>query len=174
LIKTNEDSKKNQECFLLKLAAPQDTKETLQWLMESSHRSYEEFNLAFEQITRILAGECEMSDGVKKLVDDLKNLPCSVNRHNIEYINPEIIYHCKSTNGWHLIRGIHMAQYDFGYGFLSEEEAWDYIIKFSQMVKQEFSSWEELAISFILGQYIFSRGNDQKKSIEGFSRIYPV
>lgn len=59
---------------------------------------------------------------------------------------------CRTLIGWDLERVGYLARLFVNVGFISEDEAWEWMEKASKEIKKNFSSWEEYIVSVLLGR----------------------
>ena len=61
---------------------------------------------------------------------------------------------CKSINAWDYDRGGYIARICCRAGYISESECVEYLKRISQIAKNEFTSWQEYAVSYLTGRCI--------------------
>lgn len=61
---------------------------------------------------------------------------------------------CKSINAWDYDRGGYIARICCRAGYISEPECVEYLERISQIVKSEYTSWQEYAVSYLTGRCI--------------------
>lgn len=66
-------------------------------------------------------------------------------------------------------RMINVCRMAYTVGYITEEEAWDYIDKYSAMALERFSNWRDYAKSYMLGRATWN-GN-RNMDFEAFSRV---
>lgn len=59
---------------------------------------------------------------------------------------------CKTLLAWDLERVGYLARLFVNAGYLSQEEAWDWMKKAGALIKEHFSSWEEYMVSLLMGR----------------------
>lgn len=59
-----------------------------------------------------------------------------------------------STYAWDTTRAISIARWSFWTGYITEEEAWSYIVKASSIAQSEGKNWGEYTCSFLLGRLL--------------------
>ena len=62
----------------------------------------------------------------------------------------------KSLIGWDYARFISLCRWGYACGFLTEEEAWDYIMPVADMLQKTFSSWADLGENYVIGREFWS------------------
>lgn len=144
----------------------------LDWLLQSGHRNDKKTDDKKEAIFAQINGQLELTDEVSELVIAIQKITYSNWQTKIDYIDPNEIYNCTSISGWDYIRGASVAKDCFNLNYLTEDEAWKYIVAFGKKVKEEFSSWEQLAVSFLIGRYIWSGDPFQEWCIDSFSELF--
>lgn len=120
-----------------------DTKsarESLVWLKDVGHRS--EFN-TMATITDLLDDQ--------QIEEFLKQNPVKGKQLKmiLEYKNKLA---GKSLLAWDYCRLVNLAGQCYSAGYISEEEAWQYIMPAAQALQKNYSSWEDMANNFLLGR----------------------
>ena len=70
---------------------------------------------------------------------------------------------------WDLGRLVLLARIAYGSGLISENEAWEYIEYAGKKCREHFINWQEIGISFLLGQVInYPKEEDLEKAIKYF------
>jgi ankyrin repeat protein len=66
--------------------------------------------------------------------------------------------------GWDLARVVALARWGYDSGYLTEEEAWEYIEDTAKSLISVFSSWEEFGANYVLGRIFWAAysGNEDK------------
>lgn len=58
----------------------------------------------------------------------------------------------QSTYAWDTGRAVNVAKWSFWAGYLTEDEAWSYIMQTSDIAKKKGVDWAEYTVSFLLGR----------------------
>lgn len=66
------------------------------------------------------------------------------------------------TSAFDYGRMIFVARICYFIGYFSEEEAWEYINKFSRLAKNDFSNWNDYAKSYMLGRVMWNANRDNQ------------
>jgi hypothetical protein len=61
---------------------------------------------------------------------------------------------------WDLCRLVQVARTSAKAGYVSEEQAWTFILSAAQALQQEYSSWMELGEDYLLGNRFFANGDE--------------
>ena len=140
----------------------QDAKQTLEYLGEKGFAYYfpyvyQTFLLDNEEAKdRIFQQHMTNQEDYDKVVEQL---------HNLEECYDELLecgcITCREdllrygVTGWDAGRLIFMARACYDMKYISEAEAWDYIDRAYEMVRDRFSSWHDLAMSYIIGRALW-------------------
>lgn len=147
-------------------------KKQLDWLLHSGHRNDKTIITQKNALIAQLRNPAELTEEISELIKNVNQITYSIHSKQIDYINPNIIYNFTNLSGWDYIRGASMAKDCYNLGYLDENETWRYILAFNELVVQDFSSWEQLAVSFLVGRYIWSGDPYQEWYIEHFSWLF--
>ena len=77
-----------------------------------------------------------------------------------------------SMVGWDLARVISLARWGVHVGYLSEEEAWEWIMPAAQKIQTALSSWQELGEDYLFGRSFWSPRTMRKDGDKLQSGIY--
>ena len=140
----------------------QDAKQTLEYLGEKGFAYYfpyvyQTFLLDNEEAKdRIFQQHMTNQEDYDKVVEQL---------HNLEECYDELLecgcITCREdllrygVTGWDAGRLNFMARACYDMKYISEAEAWDYIDRAYEMVRDRFSSWHDLAMSYIIGRALW-------------------
>lgn len=150
----------------------QTAKENLNWLRFEGQRNNEEFLNEQSRIIEQIKFPATRDEEINTLIENIGEIVVSTKNGVDEFIDPQIITDFKSIGAWDYIRGATVSKDCYNYGYLTEKEAWDYLITFSQSAKKEFDSWEQVAVSFLIGRYIWSGENVQEWYIDNFTWLF--
>lgn len=64
----------------------------------------------------------------------------------------ELVRNCRSLIGWDLERIGYLVRLFINVGYISEDEAWEWMDKAAKAIKTNFNSWEEYIVSMLLGR----------------------
>lgn len=142
---------------------------TLDWLQQAGHRKSANFKSNLENYVAQVTSKELTNPETKEFIETVKSIYLS---KEIGYIKEAQIYTCHNIAAWDYLRGLNLARIAYNLGYLKEEEAWFYIEAFGMKVKQDFNSWEEVAVSFLLGRYIWSEDPDQQEFANHFTSLF--
>jgi len=73
---------------------------------------------------------------------------------------------------WDLQRAIFLTRSGFDMEWLTKEEALEYIVKFAELARKTYSSWEEYSYSFLMGFYMWSGDPDRlEQRVDGHNDL---
>lgn len=168
-----DESKKNTKDFWGVTDAA-SAKEKLDFILYKGARNDPQYLESQEKIIAQLNGRAERTHEIDLLIEDANSIIFSLKYVDVpnDLIDPTAITNCTKISGWDYIRGVSWAQDFYNLGYLTEDEAWEYIIPFGKLVKEDFTSWEELAASFLVGRYIWSGDPVQEWCTIHFSWLF--
>jgi hypothetical protein len=73
------------------------------------------------------------------------------------YYNYDLIANT-SFKAWDLVRSIHLCRWGYTVGYLTEEEAWERILKIAKTLQIEYKSFEEIGNDYLLGRCLWAAG----------------
>jgi Protein of unknown function (DUF1266) len=79
----------------------------------------------------------------------------------------------KGILAWDLVRYIALCRWGYLAGYLSEAEAWDYIMPAARRLQLTFASWQNLQSDFLIGRKYWSLQQTEKNG-EAFRSIYEL
>lgn len=129
----------------------QSALETLDWLKREGHRT--EYNNVYDVLVVGNVTSCQ----------DLPDADLSLCRdsdiRDIHDIAKQVhdLAGDKTLIAWDFARLINVARWCYTMGWLSEEEAWTYIIPASIKIQTTYSSWEEFGRHYIYGRAYWMR-----------------
>ncbi len=151
--------------------------ETLNWLCLEGHRKY------FDIIKKTILNKAE-SMGIIEAADIehvqiyFSNLQAALPEFiehvqiyfsNLQAALPELIQEnilCSKADlsnssiaAWDMGRLVLVTRCCFDVGYISEQEAWDYINRAYKVCKENYSSWEQLANGYLIGRAMWSGSN---------------
>ncbi len=137
-----------------------DIIETMAWLKNEGHRA------EFEKM-KSEAGELAQPAPVleRKALAGYRDRADFVQRNAVRLGE-------KSLVGWDLSRLISVARWGVSAEYLTEEEAWDWIMPAAQELQKTYSSWEELGESYLDGRFFWSQRRTPKNVAEYKSAVY--
>ena len=53
-------------------------------------------------------------------------------------------------------RAVLVARWGYAAGYISEAEAWNYIVPLAQRIQRTFSSWQELGDDYLAGRFTWN------------------
>jgi hypothetical protein len=119
----------------------------LQWIDEGGHRQdWEELEVYLDSLDE---------DELAALTVQLESDPQA--KHQVDMIREYARkLGAKSLVGWDYARFISLCRWGYACGFLTEEEAWDYIMPVAAMLQKTFASWAELGENYLIGREFWS------------------
>ena len=69
----------------------------------------------------------------------------------------------KSLCGWDYSRAICLCRWGYTVGYLSEEEAWGWILPLARLLQERFDSWEDLGENYLIGRRFWSYQETKKE-----------
>ena len=133
--------------------------ETLNWLCSEGHRKY------FDIIKKTILNKAE-SMGIVEAAD-IEHV--QIYFSNLQEALPELIQEnilCSKADlsnssiaAWDMGRLVLVTRCCFDVGYISEQEAWDYINRAYKVCKENYSSWEQLANGYLIGRAMWSGSN---------------
>jgi hypothetical protein len=123
--------------------------ETLQWLSEEGHRA--EYEAMYDAISNAwpISNQLQLLDEkvVKKMrsaerKDFQRKFACIV-KYRLQY---------SSILAWDLCRLVSVARFGVGAEYITEDEAWKWILDAAQRLQSAFGSWHELGENYIVGR----------------------
>ena len=135
--------------------------ETLCWLRDEGHRIY------FESIKEFVAGYATAIDNT--YLDQEKGVRAYQYIQNLndtigilcenQFISSKSDLHYKSILGWDMGRLVLVTRCCYECGYVSEEEAWDYISNALIACSKIYSNWEEFAAGYVIGRSMWGGNN---------------
>jgi hypothetical protein len=129
-----------------------DALETLEWLKNEGHTAQydsilliekqiaqtdKEYNIKKERIIRFVNSDQD-KETIEYLADFVWN-----NKNKLEN---------KKLYAWDYIRLINVARWSFTVGYISEEEAWQYMLLAGKKLQSRYESWSEIGEHYLLGR----------------------
>ncbi|GGC94355.1 DUF1266 domain-containing protein [Enterococcus wangshanyuanii] len=139
----------------------QTTIDTLDWLFDSGHRKEIDLSSTLSQ----LDSRHVVDSHLARLITAANDIQVYNDNGELRKIDENAIYNCKGILAWDALRGANVARVCYNLGYLSEEETWYYLEKFSHQLKENYDNWEEIAFSFLLGRYLWSGDSTQETYI---------
>jgi hypothetical protein len=134
----------------------------MSWLQYTGHRS------EFEELGRHVDALTEQQFATLEAAAE--DNPQSLNQLKIARQNHRRLG-AKGILAWDLIRYITLCRWGYLAGFLSEQEAWDYIMPAALRLQLTFISWQDMQSNFLLGREFWSAQQTQVSG-GGFQAIY--
>lgn len=139
---------------------PSEAKSSLNYLQNKGFRhyfktvlkAYEAENIE-EQKTIIVNGFNENEEDTKKAYQQLVNLQETwqeLTKNNIVLTKSELIKY--NNIGWDCGRLVFLSRLCFDAGYISDNDAWNYINKAYELATKHFDTWEEFSKSYIIGR----------------------
>lgn len=135
-----------------------ETHEILRWLMQEGHRA--EFNTIFAQLAPLppdqFAAKMRQFDPQRPM-DALRQQHFTFIYENRQYL----------ANGglvsWDMGRLINICRGAYVTGYLSEQEAWAYIMPAARAIQQAYHSWSEVSTGYLLGWRYWQHGKPTER-----------
>lgn len=129
----------------------------LEWLKNEGHRAQ------FNQIRTTLVALA--SDDYEKYVAEKKRLLADMSgaeKQRQSFLLDFVWQHRsdlqeKSLIAWDYMRLVNVARWSYSAGYISEQEAWQYIVPAGKTLQQMYDSWETLADDYLLGRSFWQR-----------------
>ncbi len=142
----------------------------LNWLRDDGHRV--EYNQAKEYILDNQLKNC--TDVAKFAGKNNLNFPPSCDNtvmasqyQLLSTLSSKIGNH--SLLAWDYGRLISVARWSYTLGWISEQEAWEYIMPATQALQKEYSSWKEYGEQYLLGRAYWQQSTSANQY---FDRVY--
>lgn len=108
-------------------------------------RSYNKVNATF---TAIKSGNFDDLDE-----DELEDYQDTVEAlHDSLGLTLKDINKCPSTIGWDIERVGHLARVCSHIGYITQDEAWQYLVRAGKLTKEHFTNWMDYAVSISMGR----------------------
>jgi hypothetical protein len=72
----------------------------------------------------------------------------------------------KSLYGWDVARYVCLCRWGYLCGYLTEQEAWDYIMPAARFAQRTFPSWKEFGKNYIIGREFWSPMDEDRSTYE--------
>lgn len=130
----------------------------LNWLKDSGHRA--EFLYTHAIIMMSTNGNAEAYDEFrdKEMAMQIAD-GVTIKSYDFAFKNRESLYP-KSLVAWDFVRLVNVARWSYTAGYISEDEAWRYMLLAGQKLQSEYSSWKQLADHYILGRTYWNHNVD--------------
>jgi hypothetical protein len=141
----------------------QQLDETLQWLNEKGHRA--EYEAMHEGISN--AGP-DTADPLELLEEEVVKKMSADERKEFKRQVACVTTNCpnhSSILAWDMCRLVSVARFGAGAEYLTEAEAWKWILDAAERVRTAFGSWQELSENYLVGRD-FSGFSDTDGSVE--------
>jgi hypothetical protein len=136
----------------------EDLFNSLLWIEQGGHRDN------FHQIGSYVTSLAE--EQYKQLLQEYTN-----NQEKLQEIKIAGKYYTelgpKGILGWDYSRYISLCRWGYLVGYLTEEEAWEHIMRAAHILQYEFDSWEDLGRNYLIGRQFWS----YKHTKEGGHRV---
>lgn len=73
------------------------------------------------------------------------------------------------TDAWDFGRIVFVARVCYTLGYITENQAWNYINKIVGLAKRKFNNWEDYATSYMLGRAMWSGDDGEWETVAGFA-----
>lgn len=134
--------------------------DTLEWLLNSGHRRY------FDLIKGIVSGQTAQGstdeldqDDIARIEEYSSNLQessdhlisCGFGRLK----QPDDLFQ-QSVAAWDMGRLVLVTRCCFDVGYITDEEAWQYIFNARRISQETYTSWEDFACGYVIGRAMWS------------------
>jgi len=135
--------------------------ETLEWLYTEGHRVY------FDAIKGVMSGRDTQitiagldEEAEYRIPEYRSNLQEAMDELMEENFlkQPADLAQC-SILAWDMGRLVLVTRCCFDAGYISDEEAWHYIMNARQASKKQYASWDEFASGYVIGRAMWSGSN---------------
>lgn len=146
----SSDVKRNKESLQMywEVNDTKSARESIVWLRDVGHRS--EF-ITLAAITSLLNDQ--------QIGEWIRQNPSEAKKMRFILDNKDKLGN-KSLLAWDYCRLVNLVSQCYSAGYISEEEAWQYIMPAAQALQKTFSSWEEMANNFLLGREYWCETRD--------------
>ncbi|KQY88153.1 hypothetical protein ASD24_25905 [Paenibacillus sp. Root52] len=79
-----------------------------------------------------------------------------------------------TINAWDWGRAISITRMAMQIGYVDDETAWAFMYEMAQRIQQEYSSWTDFAIAYLIGRQYGYEELDEGEALEHFSLIEPL
>lgn len=136
--------------------------ETLEWLFISGHRVY------FDVIKGVVSGreiqlysnENELdADDIARIKVYISNLQESLDKligYDFVKMKQPLDLYQQSIVAWDMGRLVLVTRCCFDAGYISDEEAWQYIFHARRLSQEHYTSWEDFACGYVIGRAMWS------------------
>jgi len=135
--------------------------ETLEWLYTSGHRVY------FDVIKGVMSGrdtqinvsslDAEAESRIREYCSNLQEAIDELIEEKFLKQRADLAQ-C-SILAWDMGRLVLVTRCCFDAGYISDEEAWHYIMNACQASKKQYASWNEFASGYVIGRAMWSGSN---------------
>lgn len=137
---------------------------TLQWLKTEGHSAdFEQLRLHLLDET---GGDESQYPQVKK---EILSLYSSQDQYQKSFLIDFVWQHRddlaeKKLKAWDYMRMINVARWSYTLGYITQEEAWKYIVYGGDEMKKSYASWDELGEHYIIGRIFWSNSPNQPET----------
>ncbi|MCK5594698.1 DUF1266 domain-containing protein [bacterium] len=132
-----------------------DLLDTLKWIEKGGHRK------GFAEMGAYLASPNSVQSYIYNLKDKVKNDPERKNKVDMVEKHYRTLGR-KSLLGWDYSRYVSLCGWGYLIGYLSEAEAWEFIMPVAIMLQETFDSWEDLGRNYLIGREFWSLRQTQR------------
>jgi hypothetical protein len=128
---------------------PEQLVQTLQWLSEEGHRA------EYETMYCAISHAWPISDALQlRNEEDVKSMKAAERKGLKRQFDCIVKYRTQYSSilAWDLCRLVAVARWGVGAAYITEDEAWKWILDAAQRLRREFGSWKELGENYLLGR----------------------
>lgn len=130
----------------------------LNWLKDSGHRG--EFLFTHAIIMMSTSGNPNSYDEFRDVEMATQFADgVTIKSYDFTFEHRDDLYP-KSLIAWDFVRLVNVARWSYTAGYITEDEAWRYMLFAGQKLQSEYSSWKELANHYILGRTYWNHETD--------------
>lgn len=142
--------------------SPQQLEETLHWLSKKGHRE------EYEAMRKAISNAGPISDPLELLEEKTVKQMSADERKEFQRQAACVTSHRlkhSSLMAWDLCRLVSVARFGAGAEYLTEAEAWKWILDAAQRLRTAFGSWHEMSDNYLVGRE-FSGFSDTEGMVE--------
>jgi hypothetical protein len=149
----------------------EDAYETLNYLQSKGFRFYlpvvfSAFSAPSSEQEAIILNGFTNEEDIEKALSQLQNLKEVLNELKSEsIISQESDIMKYGSNGWDSGRLVFLARLCYDAGYISKQEAWDFIESANIMARKTFTSWNDYAKSYVLGRGMWGGAQSANQGI---------
>ncbi|MCH1627201.1 DUF1266 domain-containing protein [Fredinandcohnia quinoae] len=150
-VKVDHETLKEGLSSAWEVSNTEEAVQTLEWLLTEGHRGrYDELLIALKAGQTFTEGEVGKSQECYETTQKGMMQKLSFTKSDFDQVD--------TIAAWDFDRAVNIARWSYILGYLTEEQAWDYIERAANNASQLFDSWKDYFISFAFGRAIAYEG----------------